>query len=208
MARVHLALAELDRVAAARDLLPDCLLRVEVAAALVDVRELDRVADAIARVRLLLARDHPQERRLAGAVRADDADDPAGRQREGQVLEEEPVAVALADAVGLDDDVAEPRPGGMWISTRRASPSAPRRAASRRPSLRLRFAWRAFGEARTHSSSRARALRRADSCFSSPPAAPASARARTSSCPRTGCPCRGRARGSSWRRCRGSIGRG
>ena len=85
---------------------------VEVGARLVDVGELDRVADAeLAAVRLLLARDHPEERRLAGAVRADHADDAARRQRERQVLDEQPVAEALRDAVGLDDDVAEPRPG-------------------------------------------------------------------------------------------------
>ena len=88
------------------------LRRVEPGARLVDVGELHRVADAErARVRLLLARDHAEERRLAGAVRPDHADDAAGRQRERQVLDEQPVAEALRDVVGLDDDVAEPRAG-------------------------------------------------------------------------------------------------
>src|SRR3712207_7628315 len=45
---------------------------------LVDVRELDRLADLeLARVGLLLARDHPKKGRLARAVRADDANDAA-----------------------------------------------------------------------------------------------------------------------------------
>ena len=83
------------------------------AARLVDVRELDRVADLErAVVRLLLAGDHPEERRLARAVRPDHADDAAGREVERQVLDEQPVAEALLYVVGPDDDVAEPRAGG------------------------------------------------------------------------------------------------
>ena len=80
LARVHLSLAELDRVVTARDLLPDVVRRVEVGARLVDVGELDGVADAESPVvGLLLARDHPEQRRLARAVRADDANDAGGR---------------------------------------------------------------------------------------------------------------------------------
>src|SRR5581483_9751751 len=110
--RVHLALAELDRVVVAGDLLPDRVRRIEVAARLVDVGELDRVADPERPVvGLLLARDHAEQRRLAGAVRADDADDAGGRQREGEVVDEQPLAEALAHALGLDHDVAEPRAG-------------------------------------------------------------------------------------------------
>ena len=50
-------------------------------------------------------------RRLAGAVRADHADDAAARQREGQVVEQHEIAVGLAQVARLDDDVAEPRAG-------------------------------------------------------------------------------------------------
>ena len=57
------------------------------------------------------ADDHPEQRRLARPVRADDPDDAGLRQREGQVLDEDPVAVALAQALDLDDLVAEARPG-------------------------------------------------------------------------------------------------
>ena len=59
----------------------------------------------------LLAGDHPEEGRLAGAVRADHADDAGRRQRELEVLEQEPVAEALRDALRLDHHVAEPGPG-------------------------------------------------------------------------------------------------
>jgi hypothetical protein len=45
-AAVHLVLAELDHLVAAGDLLPDGLVRVERVAALVDVAELDRLAEA------------------------------------------------------------------------------------------------------------------------------------------------------------------
>ena len=59
-------------------------------------------------VRLLLARDHAEEGGLARAVRPDDADDAAGRQREAELLDQEPLAVALGQRLGLDD---EHRPG-------------------------------------------------------------------------------------------------
>ena len=67
---------------------------------------------SVAGVGLLLAGDHAKQRRLAGAVGADHADDPAARQLEAEVLDQQPVAEALAHALGLDDDVAQPRAGG------------------------------------------------------------------------------------------------
>src|SRR5207342_2585859 len=63
------------------------------------------------RVGRLAADQHPEQRRLARAVRADDPDDPRARKRERQVLDQESVAVALAEVRDLDDLVAEPRPG-------------------------------------------------------------------------------------------------
>ena len=81
-------------------------------AGLVDVGQLDGVAQAeLAGVGLLLAGDHAQQRRLAGAVGADDADDPRRRQGELQPVDEQPVAVALAQPPRLDDDAAQPRAG-------------------------------------------------------------------------------------------------
>ena len=84
----------------------------KLVAALVDVAQLDGVADRDrAGVGRLLADEHPEQRRLAGAVGADDPDDARPRQRERQVLDQQPVAVALAQVRDLDDLVAEPRPG-------------------------------------------------------------------------------------------------
>ena len=64
-----------------------------------------------AAVRLLLPGDHPEQRRLAGAVGADHADDAAARQREVHVVHQQRVAVALLQVARFDDDVAEPRAG-------------------------------------------------------------------------------------------------
>jgi hypothetical protein len=92
-ARVHLALAELDDVVAAGDLLPDGLVRIERIAALVDIAKLHRLADGDrARIGLLLPGDHPEQRGLAGAVGPDDADNAARRQLERQVVDQQPVA--------------------------------------------------------------------------------------------------------------------
>ena len=57
------------------------------------------------------AGDHAEQRRLARAVRADDADDPAGREREVHVLEQQLVAEGFGDVFGLDDLLPEPRAG-------------------------------------------------------------------------------------------------
>ena len=62
-------------------------------------------------VRLLLAVDHLEQRGLADAVGADDADDAGARQRERQVVHEQPVAEALGQPLGLEDDVAQSRAG-------------------------------------------------------------------------------------------------
>src|SRR5438270_5870303 len=102
--------ADLHVFLAAGDLLPDAARGVERVAALGDVRELHGLADPERpSVGLLLAGDEAEERRLPGPVRPDDPDDPAARQREGEVLEEELVAVRLAQPPRLDHDVAESR---------------------------------------------------------------------------------------------------
>ncbi len=107
-AGVDRAPAELQLVLAAGDLLVHRLVGIERLARLVDVGHLHRRADGQrARVGRLLARDHAEERRLARAVGADDADDAAAREGELEILEEEPVAVSLGDLAGDDDFVAE-----------------------------------------------------------------------------------------------------
>lgn len=60
-----------------------------------------------AAVGLLAARDHLEERGLAGAVRTDHADDGAGGDAERQVVDEQAVAEALGNVVELDHVVAE-----------------------------------------------------------------------------------------------------
>ena len=110
--RRHRALAELDLVQPVRDHLPDGLRIVEIVTRLVDIAELDRIADGEgAVVGGFAAGDHPEQRRLAGAVRADDADDSAWRKPEGQIVDQQPLAESLAQPLGVDDDVAEPRAG-------------------------------------------------------------------------------------------------
>ena len=56
-----------------------------------------------------LAGQHAEERGLAGAVRADDADDAARRQREGQVVDQLAVGVVLLEVLDGDDVLAEAR---------------------------------------------------------------------------------------------------
>src|SRR5579884_3115230 len=107
--RVDLDLAELDRVVPVGDDLPDGLVAVE-RAVLIHIAKLHRLAERDrARVRLLLADDQLEQSRLAGAVRSDHADDAAARQPETEIFEQDFVAVGLADALRLDDHVAEAR---------------------------------------------------------------------------------------------------
>src|SRR6476646_1552368 len=110
-ARRHLAGSELDHVVTAGDLLKHRLLVVERIARLIDVTELNGVADAdCAVVGRILADDYAEQSGFARAVRADHADDAAGRKLEGEIIDQEPVAKALADLLRVDDDIAEARP--------------------------------------------------------------------------------------------------
>ena len=63
------------------------------------------------RVGAFLPDDHPEERRLAGAVGANHADNPATRQREIEPVDQQFVAVPLLEAPGFDDDIPEPWTG-------------------------------------------------------------------------------------------------
>src|SRR5713101_5299560 len=109
----HLAGAELDDVEPSRQFLPHRLVGIERLAALVDITQLHRRPDGERpRIGLVLADDHLEQGRLAGAVGTDHADDAAGRQVEGEVVDQEPIAEALGDLLRRDDVVAEPRAGG------------------------------------------------------------------------------------------------
>src|ERR1700722_1729565 len=106
---VHLALGERDDVIATGDFLPNVLFGVERVARLIDIAELHGFPDLDrARVRVLLAGDHAEQRRLAGAVGADDADDAAGRQLERELVDQHSVAVTFAEIDDVDDVLAEP----------------------------------------------------------------------------------------------------
>src|SRR5262245_22352602 len=59
-------------------------------------------------VRLILAGDHAEQRGLAGAVRADHADDAAGRQLEGEIVDQQVVAETLLEVLEVDDVLPEP----------------------------------------------------------------------------------------------------
>src|SRR5437773_858891 len=109
-ARVARPGADLDGLLTLGDLLPDVLLRIERVARLRHVAELHRLAHhQRAAVRLLFTGDEAEQRRLPGSVRTDDPDDATARQREGEVVEQQAIAIALAELVRVDDDVAEPR---------------------------------------------------------------------------------------------------
>src|SRR5207245_786488 len=97
-----------DLVASARDFFEDGLVAVERVAALIDVPDRHRLAESErAAVWLLRARNHPEQRRLAGAVGSDDADDAATRQGEVETVDQQLVAVALLQSSRFDDDVTE-----------------------------------------------------------------------------------------------------
>src|ERR1041384_42653 len=110
-ARVYLAAAERDHILPGGNLFPDRFIWIERRAALLHGAEFDGLADAErAFVRRLLARNQTKERRLTSAVRADDADDAAGRKRERELVKQQTFAVSLAHVLSFDDDVAEARP--------------------------------------------------------------------------------------------------
>ena len=95
-----------------------------------------------------VAGQHAKERGLAGAVRADDADDGARRQAEREVVDQQPLAEGLAQPVDLDHEVAEPLPrrdvdlvrlvAGLEFDGRQFVELAQPRLALRLPGLRVR----------------------------------------------------------------------
>src|ERR1700733_2256569 len=104
------ALADIQHVGATADLLPDALVAVQAIARLVHIAKLDRVADPQrATIRRLQPRDHAEQRRLAGAVRADDADDAARWQLEVELVDQQVVAIRLAQILRLDHQAAQAR---------------------------------------------------------------------------------------------------
>ena len=157
-----------------------------------------------------LARDHPEQRRLARAVRSNHTHDPAARKREAHVLHQQLIAIGLPQAAGLDHDVAEPRAGrdvdlDLVDLLGRILPSAGphTRSGGLCP-------WPA-SRAATCGSTPARAARCAavlSPAFLPARGGSASGRATTSSCPPTECRIRDPAPGSNPPRCPENIDRG
>src|SRR5450830_1350088 len=61
----------------------------------------------LATVRLFATGQHAEQRRLTGAVRADDADDGTGWNLEIELINQQAVAIALAQILELDDFIAQ-----------------------------------------------------------------------------------------------------
>ena len=164
----------------------------------------------LAVVGLLGAGDHLEQRGLAGAVGTDDADDGAGRDDEVEVVDQQAVAEALGDVLELDHVVAQAlaRRDEDFVGFV-AALVFDRLQVFEARQARLALAAAALGVL-------ARPLQlllRSPSGGPFPATLPASG-ARPSgsasrcSCPSTECRGRGRVRGSTRRRCRGSSGHG
>ena len=111
-ARVHFVFADGDDVHAVGDFLPNCFATVQAVARLIDIGQFHGLAETqFAAVGLFLFGDHAEQRGLAGAVRTDHADDAAARQGEGQIVDQQSLAIGFADLRRLDDQITEPRAG-------------------------------------------------------------------------------------------------
>src|SRR5690606_33005876 len=102
----HVALAAVDGdvVGAVADDIGHRLFRVQRFAELAEVADLDAGAQLHrALQRFDLAEQDPKQRALADAVVADEADAVAAHDLDGEVAEQDLVAVAVRDAAGLDD---------------------------------------------------------------------------------------------------------
>src|SRR5215469_2861956 len=105
-----LRLSRCDVALAVGNHFPDVLVRVDPAARLIHVSDLNGVADLdLAGVRLLLAHDHLEEGGFADTVRADDSDDAALRQAEAEVLDQLAVPEPFGESGDLDDLSPKPR---------------------------------------------------------------------------------------------------
>src|SRR5690606_14303685 len=95
-ARGNLGLADRDDVEAVGHDFPQRLVRIDARTGLVDVADLDGLADfQISAVERLETDDRLEQRRLSDAIGADDADDAVRREAEAQPIDQHPVAEAL-----------------------------------------------------------------------------------------------------------------
>ena len=101
-------LTHVQDVETARDVFPHGFIVLQAVARLVDKSHLHGLADLdFAGIRLLTARNHLEQGRLARAIGADDADDGTGRNLETQVVDQHTVTKGLGDAHKLDHLLAQ-----------------------------------------------------------------------------------------------------
>ena len=107
--RWHFEAADIDDVQTLGDFFPDVVRAFQRFAGLLDIGHLDGLADDdFTAVGLLLAGNHPEQRRFTGTVGADDADDGTGGHDETEIIDQHPVAVALGDVLELEHRIAQP----------------------------------------------------------------------------------------------------
>ena len=206
---MDLVAADANDVLAVGDFLPHGLVVVQRVAATGRRRPVTRCRPAsTCRHRAAPVRSASEQRGLARAVAADDADDGALRHDEAQVLDEQSVAEALATRGSRQTLSPSRGPAGCRAPRSRCAPGLLGQQLLETLQARLALGLAAAWVLRTHSSSALIARCRARSCCSSTPGALSFAPARRCSCPRTECRGRGRAPESSRRRCPGSSGRG
>src|ERR1019366_3286027 len=97
-----------EDVVAAGDRVEHGLVVLQRVARLIDVRDLDRGTDLhFAGIRLFFSGDQFEQRGFTRAVRADDADDRAGRHLEAEVVDQQAVTIRFAHTFEFDDLIAE-----------------------------------------------------------------------------------------------------
>src|SRR6185369_9167061 len=103
-----------------------CGIRVQLRPELVEVGHVDLGAQADrALIRLQLAEDHPQQRRLAGAVGPDQADLVAALDAGREIADDDPLAEGFADTLQFGDQLAA-LVAGIELQIDLAHPLAPR----------------------------------------------------------------------------------
>ena len=107
-AGVHFGIAKLDDLGPARNGLPDVVIRVQVIARLVNIGQINGIPQLDrAGIGLFMAGDHLEQGRFTRAVGADHADDPARRQREVQLFDQQLVAHGFGQTLDLKHLVAQ-----------------------------------------------------------------------------------------------------
>ena len=108
-ARRGFVFAKLHKVGTTRNFFPYILVGIKVIAALVDKTQFDSLANFdFTRIGGFLSGYQLEQRRFTRTVRPDYADNTAWRNREGQVFEQQLVAVRFRDVLDFDDLAAEP----------------------------------------------------------------------------------------------------